>query len=50
MVGDMELQREWLGTIFLVVGLTEIACLQHLAEYDITTVATPVGVSDGVII
>ena len=50
MVSDMEFQFNWLGSIFLIIGLTEITSLNHLSQNDIAALTTTLRASDGVIV
>ena len=50
MIADMEMQLDGFCTIFLVVSLWECTSLHHLSEHHISTLTTPLWISDGIII
>ena len=48
MVGAMEVEDERFVARLLALSLREIACLLHLREHDVATVATALGIANGV--
>ena len=50
MVSHMELQVKWFRTVFLEIGLSDVSCLHHLSQYNITPFKRTVGMADGIIV